>query len=233
MSQDLIERLEDCFDTPYNVRLGRKTPHADRLSMKDGGVIYDGTVLYADIVGSTALGGRFGYDGAAKIIQSFVLGASRLVTDWDGDVTAYDGDRVMAVFGGDDQEQNAVACAFSLAYLVRRVLNPMINKRFRKSLLARHLRCCCGIDTGEMLAVKIGLRGNTDLLWSGRPANYAAKLCAHRKPVRCTVITGRVFQRLTDELKRSADVSYWQRFTCDRIDMAVFGSDTVMPIEGV
>lgn len=233
MSHDLIDKLEDCFDTPYDVRLGRKTPHADRLSMKDGGVIYDGTVLYADIVGSTALGGRFGYDGAAKIIQSFVLGASRLVTDWDGDVTAYDGDRVMAVFGGDDQEQNAVACALSLAYLVRRALNPMINKTFGKPPMARHLRCCCGIDTGEMLAVKIGLRGNTDLLWSGRPANYAAKLCAHRKPVRCTVITGRVFQRLTDELKRSADASYWQRFTCDGIDMAVFGSDTVMPIEGV
>ena len=126
-----------------------------------------------------------------------------------------------------------MACAFTLAYLVRRALNPMINKTFGKPPMARHLRCCCGIDTGEMLAVKIGLRGNTDLLWSGRPANYAAKLCAHRKPVRCTVITGRVFQRLTDELKRSADASYWQRFTCDGIDMAVFGSDTVMPIEGV
>jgi class 3 adenylate cyclase len=233
MSHDLIDKLEDCFDTPYDVRLGRKTPHADRLSMKDGGVIYDGTVLYADIVGSTVLGGRFGYDGAAKIIQGFLLGASRLVTEWDGDVTAYDGDRVMAVFGGDDQEQNAVACAFSLAYLVRRALNPMINRRFSKPAIARHLRCCCGIDTGEMLAVKIGLRGNTDLLWSGRPANFAAKLCAQRQPTHSTVITGRVFQRLADDLKRSGDASFWKRFKCDGIDMVVFGSDTVMPIQGV
>jgi|GEM_PF-2326652 class 3 adenylate cyclase len=109
----------------------------------------------------------------------------------------------------------------------------MINRRFSKPAIARHLRCCCGIDTGEMLAVKIGLRGNTDLLWSGRPANFAAKLCAQRQPTHSTVITGRVFQRLADDLKRSGDASFWKRFKCDGIDMVVFGSDTVMPIQGV
>jgi class 3 adenylate cyclase len=116
MSHTLIAKLENCFDTPFDVRWGRKTPHPDRLSMRDGGISYDGTVLYADIVKSTVLGDRFGYDGAAKIIQAFLLGASCLIGDWNGDVTAYDGDRLMAVFGGDDQEQNAVSCAFALTY---------------------------------------------------------------------------------------------------------------------
>lgn len=229
MSQELVDKLESCFSTPFAARMGRKTPHPDRVSLKDGGIIYDGTVLYADIVGSTKLGERFGYDGAAKIIQSFLLGASHLVSDWDGDVTAYDGDRVMAVFGGDDQEQNAVACAFSLAYLVRKVINPLINQTFGKPAMARHLQCCCGIDTGEMLAVKIGVRGNTDLLWSGRPANFAAKLCAHRKPSYGTVITAKVYQRLTDELKRDGETAHWKRFQCEAVDMAVYGSHEVMP----
>ncbi|MFN7614451.1 MAG: adenylate/guanylate cyclase domain-containing protein [Phycisphaerae bacterium] len=215
------------------MRRGRKPPQTDRISMNDGGVIYDGTVLYADIVDSTALGESFGSIGAAKIIQSCVVGVCRLVSDWNGVVTAYDGDRVMAVFGGDDQENNAVSCAFSLAYLVEQVLNPLINEAFRLPSTARHLRCCCGIDTGEMLAVKIGLRGNTDLLWSGRPANYAAKLCAHRKPARCTVVTGRVFQRLDADLKRSNAATYWQRFTCAAIKMEVFGSNAVLQIKGV
>jgi len=208
-------------------------PHPDRLNLKDGGIIYDGTVLYADIVGSTALGVRFGYDGAAKIIQSYLLAASRLAVDWDGDVTAYDGDRVMAVFGGDEQEQNAVDCAFSLAHVVRRVLNPMINQTFGKPRLARHLVSCCGIDTGEMLAVKIGLRGNTDLLWSGRPANFAAKLCAHREPAYDTVITGKVFQRLGEAQTRSRGVAIWKRFKCNGLGTMVLGSRLGVSDDGV
>lgn len=233
MSHDLIRQLEECLATPYDMRRGRKPPQSDRISMNHGGVIYDGTVLYADIVDSTALGESFGSIGAAKIIQSCVLGVCRLVSDWNGAVTAYDGDRVMAVFGGEHQENSAVGCAFTTAYLVQHVLNPMVNKAFGLPSRARHVRCCCGIDAGEMLAVKIGLRGNTDVLWSGRPANYAAKLCAHRKPARCTVITGRVFQRLDADLKRSEGTTHWQRFTCAKVGMDVFGSNAVLPIKGV
>lgn len=234
MAHALVEKLQVCYSTPFEAKLGRKTPHPDRVPLKNGGTIYEGTVLYADVVGSTRLGERFGYDGAAKIIQSFLLGASHLVGDWEGDVTAYDGDRLMAVFGGDYPEQNAVACAFSLNYLVRKCINPLINQAFGKPQMAKHLRCCCGIDSGEMLAVKIGLRGNTDLLWSGRPANFAAKLCAHRKPLYRTVVTARVYQQLNEGLKRDdKGTPFWSRFVCDPVGMAVFASDDEMPIRGV
>jgi class 3 adenylate cyclase len=109
----------------------------------------------------------------------------------------------------------------------------LINRVFGKASIARHLRCCCGIDTGEMLAVKIGLRGNTDLLWSGRPANFAAKLCANRDPHYSTVITGRVFQQLDERLKRNGDTALWRRFRCAGVNMAVFGSNALTPIRGV
>lgn len=232
MLDDLVQRLEECFDTPFDMRLGRKTPHVDRLSLKSGGVVYDGTVLYADVVGSSTLGERFGYEGSAKIIQGFLLAASRLVTAWEGTVTAYDGDRVMAVFGGDDQEDNAVATALSLTYVIRHHLNPILNDAFGKPSIARHLVHCCGIDAGDMLAVKVGMRGHTDLFWSGRPANLAAKLCSHRKPAFATIITSRVFQSIDPDLKRSSDTAYWKRFPCSSAGMTVLGTNEEMDIGG-
>lgn len=233
MSYDLRERLEEVLSNDYQVRFAKKTPHPDRVPLKQGAAIYEGTVLYSDIVGSTALGDHFGYDDAAKILQAFLLGASHLVKFWDGDITAYDGDRLMAVFGGPDQEDNAVDCAFSMAYLTREILSPMIDQTFQQESGTTDFKCCCGVDSGELFAVKIGLRGNTDLLWSGRPANLAAKLCAHRNPFYQTVITGRVFQHLSDETKRSHTGSFWERLYSPQVNMNVFGSHRTTPIPGV
>jgi class 3 adenylate cyclase len=237
VAQTIAERIDACLSTPFQPTEGRKVPHPDRIALKDGGSVYDGTVLYADLVESTALGARFGYEPAAKIIQSFLLGASAMIRFAGGYVTAYDGDRVMAVFGGDAQEKSAVACSLSIAHLVQHEINPRVSSMLNQRgwhRRRRWVRCCCGVDAGDMLAVKVGLRGNTDLLWSGRPANFAAKLCALRgQTFYRTVITERVYHQLPEELKRSPDGPLWSRFRCPAVGMRVFGSNATIPTDGV
>ena len=232
MRRDIVDKVEECLSTRFDVRTGRKVPNVSRLTFKSDGVVYDGTVLYSDVVGSTKLGSQVGYDVTAKIIQAFMIGTSALITELDGRVTAFDGDRAMAVFDGDDQEQTAVSCAFQITYFVSEILNPLISKHLSERPLPEPLRCCSGVDAGEMFVVKVGHRGNNDLLWSGRPANFAAKLSAHRKPFFSTVITHRVFSQLGTDLTRVHEKAIWKKFNCDGIGMHVYGTDTGMQFKG-
>jgi class 3 adenylate cyclase len=54
-----------------------------------------------------------------------------------------------------------------------------------------------GIDTSSLFVSRIGVRNDNDLVWVGRAANYAAKLCAIRE-YDTTFITEEVFNVLLD-----------------------------------
>lgn len=228
MSQTLADQLFDCLNTPIQAREGRLIPHPDRVTLRDGGVFFDGAVLYSDLVASSLLSVTFGDGGAAKIIQAFVLGCSHIVGRYEGEITAYDGDRVMAVFGGTDKEDDAVSAALEISFMVNEVLNDLVEHVLGRSANVHH---CSGVDCGDMLAVKVGRRGNADLLWSGRPANLAAKLCMNRSPVYSTIVTARVHQRLSDRLKYDGrGSSHWKRFGCKSVDMQVLGTNVAKQV---
>ena len=57
-----------------------------------------------------------------------------------------------------------------------------------------------GIDTSSLFVSRIGVRNDNDLVWVGRAANYAAKLCAIDEN-NTVFITEEVFQVLNDVAK--------------------------------
>ncbi len=70
------------------------------------------TVLFADIVGSTALGERLEPDEAKVLVGECVTMMSRAVEEYGGTVQAYQGDGICAYFGvptahEDDPERAA------------------------------------------------------------------------------------------------------------------------------
>jgi class 3 adenylate cyclase len=86
--------------------VGERERHADEMRPV--------TVLFADIVGSTALGERLGPDEVKVLVGEFVTRMSRCVEDFGGLVQAYLGDGVCAYFGvpvahEDDPERAARA----------------------------------------------------------------------------------------------------------------------------
>ena len=48
-------------------------------------------------------------------------------------ITAYDGDRVMAVFIGDPQSAPAARCALKINYAVANIINPALKVQYPKS----------------------------------------------------------------------------------------------------
>jgi len=68
----------------------------------------DATVLYADMSGSTKLVDAFTSPKfPAEVYKCYLSCAAKIIKAGGGSITAYDGDRVMAVFLGDSKNSSA------------------------------------------------------------------------------------------------------------------------------
>ena len=173
-------------------RAGRVVPESDDLGLGNDAVTLDGTVLYADLDGSTQMVDSRESWFAAEIYKTYLVCAARIIRSESGVITAYDGDRVMAVYLGDSKNSCAVRTALKINYAVEKIINPAINDLYHRSGYA--LKQSIGIDTSDLFVARTGIRGSNDLVWVGRSANYAAKLSGRSGPP--TQITAEVYDRL-------------------------------------
>ena len=67
----------------------------------------DGTVLYADLDDSTNLVDSYEPEFAAKIYKAYLSCAAKVIRSEGGEITSYDGDRIMAVYIGDSKNSSA------------------------------------------------------------------------------------------------------------------------------
>jgi len=135
--------------------------------------------------------------------------AARIISDEGGAITAYDGDRVMAIFLGQTKNTQAVRAAMKIAYAVEQVINPALKIQYTDTdyTVAHSI----GIDVSPIHAASIGVRGDNDLVWVGRAANHAAKLAGkHGYPI---WITKEVHDVISNDFKKDSNtgVSYWHR----------------------
>jgi class 3 adenylate cyclase len=129
-------------------------------------------------------------------------------------ITAYDGDRIMAVYIGDSKSTSAVRTALKIRYAAEYIINPA-NKAVYKS--APYTMChVVGVDTSKLYVAKTGVRGANDLVWVGRAANYAAKLSA--LPSTFTYITKEVYDGMNLAVKTSDGKSMWEEVRWNTFD---------------
>jgi len=164
-------------------------PTIEDLTFGNSGEHLNVTVLYADLTASTKMVDELPDTQAAEYYKAFLHSASQLIKRNNGEIQAYDGDRVMALYVGESQADDAVATALELHYAVSKILNPSFELVYKTS--HRDLKFTVGIDTGRILAIKVGVRAVGDLAWIGGAANYAAKLNSfegldHKYPIRMT-----------------------------------------------
>jgi len=158
--------VEDTEDVPEaeDVLLGSN--HAKRLE--------EATVLYADLSYSTKLVDGFKWGFAAEIYKAFLHCSAKIIREEGGEITAYDGDRIMAIFVGGSKNTTAARCALKINYARVQIINPALKKQY--SSIDYQVRHVVGIDVSELRAARTGVRGDNDLVWVGRAANHAAKL---------------------------------------------------------
>ncbi|MEA2621309.1 MAG: hypothetical protein QOH61_219 [Chloroflexota bacterium] len=129
------------------------------------------TVLFTDIVGSTALGEALDAETLRGVMARYFAAMEAAILRHGGTVEKFIGDAVMAVFGLPQLHEDDALRAVRAAAEMRRALAEL-NERFE----ADHgiaIRARTGVNTGEVVA---GPAGNRQLLVTGDAVNTAARL---------------------------------------------------------
>ncbi|GFE87312.1 adenylate/guanylate cyclase domain-containing protein [Steroidobacter agaridevorans] len=192
LNEDLQREVRDIFRSRWAERDGRIVPSPEDLSLGNDAVKLDACVLYADMSDSTDLVDDYEPQFAAEVYKSYLTCAARILKSEGATITAYDGDRIMAVFVGDSQASAAARAGLKLNSAVLDIINPALLAQYNAEYRLSHV---VGIDCSPLFASRIGVRNDNDIVWVGRSANYAAKLCALNEP-NTVYITGDVFDRL-------------------------------------
>jgi class 3 adenylate cyclase len=229
LKDELIEQVERIFREQWTERVGRVVPEAQDVAFANEAVILDNaTVLYADMSGSTSLVNNEEWEFAAEVYKTFLYCAARIITSEGGTITAYDGDRIMAVYIGKSPNTSAARTALKINWCRLEVVNPLLLKQYTpKTYPLKHV---VGIDRSALRAARTGARGANDLVWVGRAANYAAKLSS-LPDTYASRITVDVFNRVADEAKYSNGTCMWEeaRWT-DMGNMTIYRSNWKWPL---
>ena len=216
LKDDLQKEVATIFREQWDARDGYVVPSDDSLNLGNEAVKLDATVLYADLADSTILIDNYSANFAAEIYKAFLHCAAKIIRSEDGVITAYDGDRIMAVYIGNTKNTSAVRSAMKIKCAVQEMINPA--KKFQYSSNNYTLRHVVGVDTSELLISKTGVRGANDLVWVGRAANYAAKLAALPENY-STYITKEVYEAMNQSVKSSSGGSaMWEAVCWDTFD---------------
>ena len=221
---EIESEVDQILKTEWNRRAGQKVPETDDVQLGNDAVELEGTVLYADLEDSTGL--VLGYKDwfAAEVYKCYLRATCELIRNNEGVITAFDGDRVMAVFIGDSRNTNAARCALQINYVVEKVIDPKIKERYKDTSF--QLRQAVGIDSSSLLVARTGIRGSNDLVWVGKAANFAAKLCSLREGNYPSFITEEVFSKLGEISKYGGDPKrlMWEKVMWNEQGIAIYRS---------
>lgn len=218
LKSELEKEVDDIFFGIWETRVGREVPSPEDVKLGNFGVELDATVLYADLADSTDLVDKYSATFAAEVYKAFLKCAVRIINANDGTITAFDGDRVMAVFIGTDKSPKAVRAAMQIKWAVDEIINPKLSTHpIHKTYSVKHV---VGIDCSSLLAARTGIKGTNDLVWVGRAANYAAKLSSYSS-IYSTYITQRAYDELNDGTKYSSANWMWSYATALRGELVL------------
>lgn len=199
----LKEDIAALFDEQWKQRDGQKVPEPSDLRLSNDAVKLDATILYADLAESTDLVDQYSWWFAGEVYKAFLHCAAKIIKANEGTIVSYDGDRIMAVFLGGSKNSQAVNSALCLSGAVKKVINPELLEHYKGRTTFTGLKHVVGIDNGTVYAARTGVRGDNDIVWIGKAANHAAKLCSLRNESYATWITADVYDNIHDKQKYS------------------------------
>jgi class 3 adenylate cyclase/tetratricopeptide (TPR) repeat protein len=124
------------------------------------------TVLFADMVGFTALSEQLDPEETHRLLTSYFEVVDRIVMSFGGSIDKHIGDAVMAVFGAPKSHGNDAERAIRAANAIHEALS-----KFRPRLAA-HI----GVAGGEVLASRTGSQDHAEYTVTGPSVNLASRL---------------------------------------------------------
>lgn len=223
LEQDLKTEVAKIFRDQWMTRTGYVVPEPATLGLANDGVEIDAAILYADMAESTALVDSYKASFAAEVYKAYLACCARIIKNNGGQIRSYDGDRVMGIFIGDKKETAAARTALQINYAVKNIVNPAIATQYPTS--PYKVGHAVGIDASKIFAARIGVRNANEIVWVGRAANYAAKLCTFRDGY-TSWITGSAYNALDLTMRMYNGNAIWEpRLWTARGNMSIYRSN--------
>jgi hypothetical protein len=127
----LTSEVETILKIEWHERSGNVILETDDVTLKNGAVKIEATILYADLAGSYILAKTCPWQTTAKITRAYLDISVRLIRAHNGEIRSFDGDRVMGIFKGNTPNISAVHCARKIDWMVEKVINPKAEAKFK------------------------------------------------------------------------------------------------------
>jgi len=202
LAEDVATEVNVITKTPWSIRDSKSVPDADDIALKrNGAVRLDATYVYADLAKSSELAQRAFPQVTGQIIRCYINTAARILKAHGGAIRSFDGDRVMAIYVGDNRNYAGVKAALTLQWAVHLVLNPALTATWSDLNSFWRMEHAVGVATGPCLIARGGVYGDNDLISIGQAPNLAAKLSDVRNGRHSIFITENVYSTLPSELR--------------------------------
>jgi class 3 adenylate cyclase len=108
------------------------------------------TILFADVIGSTALGEQLDPERLGSLLRVYFAAMASVIESWGGTVEKFIGDAVMAVFGVPTVHEDDAERALQAALEMRQRLDELNADFQRQHQVTLNVRV--GVNTGDVIA---------------------------------------------------------------------------------
>jgi adenylate cyclase len=159
-------RLRDLFGRHVGTEVAR---HALEHGVSLGGERRGASVLFVDLIGSTALAQTRPPDDVVAILNAFFGAVVQVVAAEGGWVNKFEGDGALCVFGAPDRLKDHAARALRAARTLRTALTKL-------AMVHPGLDAAIGVASGAVVAGNVGAVDRYEYTVIGDPVNEAARL---------------------------------------------------------
>jgi class 3 adenylate cyclase len=211
LMRDLDDEVGELLRTPVTVKDVNEFPDlGDIRPGRTWARMNDVVAVVADLKGSTRLGMDRYVNSTIRLYRAATGGGVRVACRFGPQFTDIQGDGFFSLFQGKDAYQRGVAAAMSIAYFSKEVLEPAIEKFAGKDCPKTGLKV--GVAAGRLAVGRVGRQGDSELVWPGRPVNFAFK-CSGAADAHQVIVTQRVFDNVIREneylLRPCYRVGHW------------------------
>lgn len=164
------------------------------------GALVEGTVLFADIRGFTALSETLPAREVITLVNDYLEALVPPVLAHGGVIDKFVGDEIMALFGVPECQPDDAGAAVQAALAMQAILGELNASRRNRNKPTAEMGI--GINTGALIAGSVGTQARRNYTVLGAAVNLGARLCSLAKPGQI-LINHTTYLRIADRIDAS------------------------------
>ncbi|MGE0823297.1 MAG: adenylate/guanylate cyclase domain-containing protein [Candidatus Binatia bacterium] len=193
-SQTVEASVADGLSSALSPQPQRMEPTGERRQL---------TVMFCDLVGSTALSEQLDPEELQTVVQTYQTISAQVIERYDGYIAQYLGDGLLVYFGypaaHEDDAARAIRAGLEIVEAMQKwVPSPLVGEGQGEGATGRPLQVRIGVHTGPVVIGEIGSSTKRELLALGETPNIAARVQGEAQPntVVMSAATARLVQGL-------------------------------------